>query len=66
MLYVAWLSFHRKCHAPVLLSSRVSRESKRVRVVLHVFKYSYEDLVSQTANYGSLAKAMEKALNCCN
>ena len=36
------------------------------RVVLHVFNYSYRDSVSEQANYGSLAKAMEKALNCCN
>ena len=36
------------------------------RVVLHLFKYSYRDSISEQANYGSLAKAMERVLNCCN
>ena len=40
--------------------------SSGYRVVLHVFKYSYRDSISEQANYGSLAKAMEKALDCCN
>ena len=40
--------------------------SSGYRVVLHVFKYSYRDSISEQANSGSLAKAMEKAHNCCN
>ena len=35
-------------------------------MVLHVLNYSYRDSVSETANYGSPAKAIEKALNRCN
>ena len=31
-----------------------------------MFEYSHRDSVSEQAYYGSLAKAMEKALNCCN
>ena len=28
--------------------------------------YSYRDSISEQANYGSLAKVMERVLNCCN
>ena len=31
-----------------------------------MFEYSHRDPVSEQAYYGSLAKAMEKALTCCN
>ena len=40
--------------------------STSYRVVLHVFKYSYGDSISEQANYGSLARTMEKALYSCN
>ena len=47
------------------ITSSYFSSSTGYRVVLHVFKYSYRDSVSEQANSGSLAKAMEKTLNSC-
>ena len=54
--------FYTKDKAPLELFQSFVITTAGLLVVLHVFKYSYGDSISEQANYGSLARAMEKAL----
>ena len=65
---LAWIFLHQGQGTTGIISVVCDRYSSSTsyRVVLHVFKYSYGDSISEQANYGSLARAMEKALYSCN
>ena len=65
---LAWIFLHGWQNSTAITSVVCDHYSSSTgyRVVLHVFKYSYRDSISEQANYGGLAKAMEKALYSCN